>query len=151
MEPGIELILRAEAKLDRPIALGPTPQGERRMVPILGGTFSGPRLQGEILGGGADWQFTRADGVTELEALYLLKTDDGVVIQVRNRGLRHGSPEAMQRLAQGLPVDPSEIYFRAAPDFSAPRGAYDWLNRSLFLCTGVRRPASVELEFYRVT
>jgi len=77
-----------------------------RPEPILGGRLDGARLKGEILGGGADWQFTRADAVTVLEALYLLRTHDGVTIQVTNRGLRHGPPEVMKRLAQGQPVDP---------------------------------------------
>lgn len=150
MEPKIEPVLTANARLERPIDVGSTPQGVRRVVPIIGGRFEGPRMKGEILAGGADWQFTRADGVTELEALYLLRTDDGVVIQVRNRGLRHGPKEVMQRLAAGQTVDPGEYYFRAAPVFSAPEGRYDWLNKSLFLCTGSRRPAAVELYFYRV-
>ena len=150
MEPKLEPVLTANARLERPIDVGSTPQGVRRVVPILGGRFEGPKLKGEILPGGADWQFTRADGVTELEALYLLRTDDGVVIQVRNRGLRHGPEEVMQRLAAGQPVDPGKYYFRAAPAFSAPEGRYSWLNKSLFLCTGSRQPASIELFFFRV-
>ncbi len=151
MQPELEIVLTATARLAGPIAVGQTPQGLRRVVPILGGTFEGPKLRGEILGGGADWQYTRSDGVTVLEALYLLRTHDGTVIQVCNRGLRHGPPEIMQLLAQGQSVDPSEYYFRAAPEFSAPQGPYDWLNKSLFLCTGVRHAAAVELKIYRVT
>jgi len=150
MKPELELIFSATAALDPALVVGATPQGARRVVPIIGGRFEGPKMRGEVLRGGADWQFTRGDGVTELEALYLLRTDDGVLIQVRNRGLRHGPEEVMRRLAAGEPVDPNEYYFRAAPSFSAPEGKYAWLNRSLFLCTGARRAAAVELEFYRV-
>jgi hypothetical protein len=151
MTPGLELIFSATAALDPPLVVGATPQGARRVVPIAGGQFEGPALRGAILPGGADWQFTRADGVTELEALYLLRTDDGVLIQARNRGLRHGPEAVMRRLAAGESVDEGEYYFRAAPSFSAPQGKYDWLNRNLFLCAGARLAAAVQLRFYRVT
>ena len=94
---------------------GAAPDGQRRHIPILGGTFEGPLLRGEILAGGADWQVTRSDGVLVLDAIYAMRTDDGAVIQVRNRGMRSGPPEAMAALARGERVDPTSIYFRAAP------------------------------------
>jgi hypothetical protein len=151
MKPELELVLELTATLEAPHAIGQTPQGTRRVVPIVGGRFEGPRLRGTVVPGGADWQVTRGDGVSELEALYLLRTDDGVLIQVRNRGLRHGPEAVMQRLFAGEAVDPSEYYFRAVPSFSAPAGAYEWLNRSLFLGTGTRQANSVRLWMYRVT
>jgi len=148
--PRLERLLEARAILDDPVLVGPTPQGTRRMIPIRGGTFSGPQMRGVILPGGADWQYQRADGVTVLEALYLLRTDDGVTIQVTNRGLRHGPDEVMRRLAAGEIVDPAAYYFRASPVFSAPAGTYEELNRSLYLCTGHREPNAVTLWMYRV-
>lgn len=51
-----------------------------------------------MLPGGADWQLLRHDGVTELEARYILRTDDGALIYVSNHALRHGSAEAMAAL-----------------------------------------------------
>jgi Protein of unknown function (DUF3237) len=150
MMPRLELLLEARALLDDPIIVGPTPQGTRRMIAIKGGEFSGPRLRGVILPGGADWQYQRADGVTVLEALYLLRTDDGVTIQVTNRGLRHGPDDVMRRLAAGEIVDPASYYFRASPVLSAPTGKYDALNRSLYLCTGRREPNAVTLWMYQV-
>jgi hypothetical protein len=151
MKPELDLVLELTATLEAPHAIGQTPQGTRRVVPIVGGRFEGPRLRGTVVPGGADWQVMRGDGVSELEALYLLRTDDGVLIQVRNRGLRHGPEAVMQRLFAGEAVDPSEYYFRAVPSFSAPAGAYEWLNRSLFLGTGTRQANSVRLWMYRVT
>jgi hypothetical protein len=120
------------------------------VIPITGGTFEGPQIKGALLPGGADWQLIRPDGLTEVEALYLLRTDDGVTIQVRNRGIRHGPATVMQRLAAGEPVDPGEYYFRAIPVLSAPRGRYEWLNRSLFVCSGARMVDSVRLWFYQI-
>lgn len=150
MKPQLELLLEARAALAPPILVGATPQGTRRMVPITGGDFAGPSIRGAILAGGADWQYQRADGVTVLEARYLLRTDDGITIQVTNRGLRHGPAQVMTRLAAGENVDPAHYYFRASPMFEAPAGRYEWLNRSLYLCSGERAANAVTLWMYEV-
>jgi uncharacterized protein DUF3237 len=150
VKPELEFVFELRGTLAEPHALGATPHGVRRVVPITGGEFEGPKLRGSIVPGGADWQVLRGDGVSELEALYLLRTDDGVLIQVRNRGLRHGPEAVMQRLFAGEPVDPAEYYFRAVPSFAAPAGTYEWLNRSIFLCSGARQASSIQLWMYRV-
>jgi hypothetical protein len=150
MKPSLEFLFELNGTLEPALLVGETPHGLRRVVPIAGGTFEGPGIRGQVLRGGADWQVVRSDGVAELEALYLLLTDDGVRIQVHNRGIRHGPDAVMKRLAAGEPVEPGEYYFRAAPQFSAPAGHYEWLNRSLFLCTGTRSPLGIRVWFYRV-
>lgn len=150
MTPQLELVFELNGVLEPTVMIGETPHGTRRTVPITGGTFEGPNFRGTMLRGGADWQVVRSDGVAELHALYVLETDDGVRIQVENHGLRHGPEAVMRRLAAAEPVDPSEYYFRAAPRFSAPAGKYEWLNKSLFLCTGTRAPLGIHLWFYRV-
>jgi hypothetical protein len=151
MKPDLELVFKGVAQLGPPTSVGDTPQGSRRVVPITGGSFEGEKMRGEILSGGADWQFTRPDGVSELEALYLLRTHDGVHIQVRNYGTRHGPPDVFLKIMAGEHVSPDAYYFRAVPKFSAPAGPYEWLNRYVFLCTGERFASSVTLWFYRVT
>ena len=130
--------------------VGMTPQGLRRVVPILGGTFEGTSLRGSVLAGGADWQYERADGALVVSARYLLKTDDGVLIQIDNNGIRHAAPAIMKRLAEGDAVDPKDYYFRTRPEFSAPAGRYDWLNTHVFIATAEREAARVLLEVYRV-
>jgi len=85
--------------------LGDTPVGHRRIINILGGTVEGPKMQGKILQGGADWQYIRADGVTYLDARYTIETEDGGLIFVSNLGYRHGPPEIIERLTRGEPVE----------------------------------------------
>jgi len=145
-----EPIFTATITVAPTVELGPGPRGGRRMVPILSGTFDGPKIKGEILPGGIDWQLVRSDGVTEIEAHYTLQTDDGVLIRVINKGFRHGPPEVMQRLAAGEAVDPAEYYFRAAPIIEAPSGRYEWLNRRLFVSSGERYPDRVVLRFFEI-
>ena len=130
--------------------LGATPRGRRRIVPILGGTVKGPRLEAEILPGGADWQQVRDDGVVELVARYSIRTTDGVEIAVVNRGLRRAAPEVMARMARGEAVDPALVYCRTTPQFEAPAGPYEWLNRSVFVASAARMPASVRIEVFEV-
>jgi hypothetical protein len=122
----------------------------RRIIPILGGSVRGPRLEGEILGGGADFQVFRSDGVTMLEARYVLRTSDGDMIAVNNAGIRRGPPEAMARLGRGEFVDPGLIYFRTAFKFETGRESYRWLMRSLFIGAGARHPDRVEIGVFEV-
>jgi hypothetical protein len=150
VKPGLELLFEVRATLEAPILVGEVPEGARRVVPIRGGTFEGMRLRGTVLPGGADWQSLRADGVMMVEAQYLLRTDDGVILQVNNRGMRHGPEAVMRRLGAGETVDPAEYYFRATPRLSAPAGRYEWLNRRIFLCSGARLADAVVLWFYEV-
>jgi hypothetical protein len=145
-----ELLFTATIQVAPTIDLGPSPLGERRMVPILSGTLEGPKIKGRILPGGIDWQLVRADKVTEIEAHYCLETDDGVLIRVINKGYRHGPTEVMQRLGAGDPVDPSEYYFRAIPTLEAPCGRYEWLNRALFVSSGERSAEAVLLRVYEI-
>ena len=130
--------------------LGETPMGRRRIIGITGGTFKGPRLSGKILPGGADWQVIRSDGVAYLDARYTLETNDGALIYVNNKGYRHGPKDVIERLAKGEEVDPSLYYMRATPWFETSAPQYAWLNRTICVATGARRPAAVELEFFEV-
>jgi hypothetical protein len=150
MKPELELLFEARGILEPTIVVGQAPEGLKRVVPITGGTFVGPKIRGTIVGGGADWQYVRADNVTVVEARYLLRTDDDVLIEVHNRGLRHGPEEPMRRLAAGENVDPRDYYFRATPSLTAPAGKYEWLNRSLFLCSGARYANAITLWIYQV-
>jgi Protein of unknown function (DUF3237) len=152
IKPELEFVYEAEGNLGAPVPIGDTVDGTRRIIPIFeGGRVEGPLIKGHLMGGGADWQLTRLDGVTVADATYAIKTDDGVVIQIHNKGLRHGPPEVMKRLAAGEPVDPAEYYFRTIPEFIAPKGKYDWMNRSIFVCSGARYPAGIKLWVWRVT
>ena len=150
MQPVLEFVCEIHCELSSPVDVGVTPTGLRRIVDILAGTFTGPSLRGTIRAGGADWQAVRADGVVELQAHYVLLTDDGVLIQVKNRGLRHGSEDVLRRIAEGYPVDAQEYYCRTTPVFEAPQGKYDWLNRSVFAAAAERSASSICLHVYRV-
>src|SRR5690349_6773257 len=83
---GTEFVMEEIVKLSPAINVGKTAKGNRRIIPIVGGRFDGPDIKGEIMSGGWDWQLDRADGCIDVEADYFLKTDDGVIINVINKG-----------------------------------------------------------------
>ena len=146
----LESLYKAEITLAAPQELGETPLGRRRIIGVTGGRFTGKRLSGRVLAGGADWQVLRADGVADLDARYTLETVDGALIYVRNHGLRHGPADVIRRLAAGEPVDPGLYYMRTTPLFETGDARYAWLNRMVCVATGARRAAAVELEVFAI-
>jgi hypothetical protein len=148
--PRLEFAFELHAEVGKPDEVGAVPGGTRRVIPILGGTFSGSGLKGKILPGGADHQLLQSDGFTQLEARYILQTEQGEMIYVTNRGMRHGPAEVLQRLNAGERVDPNLIYFRTAATLDTPSQRLQWMARSIFVCVGERYPTEVVVRFYRV-
>src|SRR2546423_14079502 len=73
--------------------IGDVSEGYRRFVPQTGDTFMGPELNGKMLpGGSADWQTVLPDGTAIGDIRYTLRTDDGALLYVQSRSVRHGSP-----------------------------------------------------------
>ena len=104
--PQLEFALQLKVTLGQAFSIENTQHGRRTVIPITGGTFEGPGIKGTIINGGADYQLANAQGRTELEAIYCIKTDDGVYIHVRNRGIIAGGADSK----------------------------YGWLNNALFVC-----------------
>ena len=92
--PQLEFALQLKVTLGQAFSIENTQHGRRTVIPITGGTFEGPGIKGTIVNGGADYQLANAQGRTELEAIYCIKTDDGVYIHVRNRGIIANSKDA---------------------------------------------------------
>ena len=149
-EPKLEFIFEAKVTIDPALELGITTYGKRRIINITGGSFEGPNIKGRVLPGGADWQTVRTDGTADLEARYTLQTDDGVLIYIQNRGVRHASPEVLQQLGRGERVDPTQYYMRTAAVFEVADGTYAWLKKSIIISTGERMADHVRLRFYKV-
>ena len=151
--PAPELVPMCQVRCDvgALVSLGPAKYGERRYVPLGGGTVRGPELNGTLVEGGVDWQVLRADGVLDIAAHYVIRADDGALIEVRSDGLRHGPPDVMARLARGEPVQRDEYFFRTVVRFTTGAPAWVHLNRTLALAVGQRDATRVKLDFYRIT
>jgi hypothetical protein len=148
--PELRLALELEVEVAAPLDLGQTQNGHRRVVPIKNGRVTGPRLQGRVLDVGADWQILRPDGTADLDARYTIQTDDGALIYVVNRGVRHGPAEVLQRLNRGEHVDPALYYFRSAATFETSAPQHAWLTRAILVGVGERYPDKVIIRFWEV-
>jgi hypothetical protein len=148
--PRLEFLCRLEVALTAPQSTGKTPAGERRIIPIVGGKVSGPRLRGEILNAGADWQWVRADGTAELDARYAFRTHDGALVMIHNLGVRFTPPEVAAKLKPGESAPPEQLYFRTTPRFETGDPRYAWLNNVVAVCSGVRLASSVRIDVYHV-
>ena len=148
-----DLTVQVAAPIEAGQIVGLNSRGRRRIIPIAGGTLSGPRLQGRVLPGGADFQLVVSATTADLDARYLLALGaphEGEHIFVQNRALRRGSADDIAKLVRGEPVDPAAIYFRCVPTFEVSSPALAWLTESLFVGTGARYPDRVEMSFFRV-
>ena len=134
------LLMILQVNVTPPHNVGAVPYGTRRIAPISGGVFEGPRLRGVVLpGGSADWLLLRADGVLELDLRVTLRTDDGALVSMRSFGLRHGPPDVIAAIGRGEQVDPATYYFRTTPRFQTAYPAYGFLNRLIAVASGDRR------------
>jgi hypothetical protein len=130
--------------------VGDTPAGFRRIDVFRGGSFTGPRIRATVLGGGSDALLRRRDGALQPDVRLTLRTDDGALIHVTYRGIRHGPPEVMARIARGEPVAPDQYYLRNAPCFETSAERYDWLNRIVAVGIGRREPDAAVYEVYEI-
>jgi hypothetical protein len=141
--PRLEFAFEELVTLGPAVAPGQTAYGSRNMIPITGGTFEGPGIRGTIVPGGWDWQLVRADGCIDVHADYMLKTDDGVIINVINDGV----------LCRPKPGEPPKLV-RTSPRFEAPLGKYEWLGQTAFVGTlepaeGPNGEPAVKIRFYK--
>jgi Protein of unknown function (DUF3237) len=143
--PSLTRVYRLEA------TLGDPGQGRRRIVPLTSGTLAGPELNGKLLpGSSADWQIVLPDGTALGDIRYTLQTDDGILLYVRSRSLRHGSDDVLARLARGEDVDASEYTFRTSTQIETAAAGLEWLNKGVFISVGARQPGGVIYETYLV-
>lgn len=135
--PKLELVMQLVVTCsdpESPGGKGPSKDGQRTEIwPIIGGRFQGNGIRGTVVAGGGDFPVTRPDGVEVVDALYRLRTDDGVTLIIHNRGISYGGSER------------NGWHYRLAPEFIAPQGKYDWLNKALFIATLVDVPAPMRL------
>jgi hypothetical protein len=118
--------------------VGATPQGNRRIYYVTGGTFEGPKLKGEVLPGGGDWALVRPDGAVQLDVRATLRTEDGELIYTTYRGIIRGAP------------DSPDFYFRTAPMYETASEKYGWLNQIVAVGVGKLTSKGVSYSVYQV-
>lgn len=148
--PTLTYAFTARIELAQPVERGEVADARRRFVPITGGLVAGPRFTGAVIPGGGDWQTIHRDGLTAVDAMYLLEAADGTIVGVRNAGVRVASREVTDRITRGEDVPPDSYYFRSAPAFDPPPGPHAWMREKVFVGRGIRRPDHVQIQFFIV-
>ena len=135
----VDIGLRTEFLMDLQLHIAAAQDlGTRRIVPVTGGTFEGPKLRGTALDGGGDWVTRRPDGASVLDVRATLQTDDDALIYIRYRGLVY-TPEG------------GETYWRVTQVFETASEKYDWLMR--IVSVGINRgrvPGKVVYSVYQI-
>ena len=127
--PRPEFVFEFRVSLAPAVVLGETAYGHRQYIPIMGGKIAGPKLTGEVIPGGWDYQLGLKDGCTQLAADYFIRAEDGTVIHVLDEGM----------VCQPKGAQAPRNFYR--PRFEAPKGAYEWLNHAQFVVATELEPA----------
>ncbi|TQL47462.1 uncharacterized protein DUF3237 [Homoserinimonas aerilata] len=137
---GLELIARIRVDITEPIEAGEVIGGHRRIIPISGGVASGPRITGDVLPLGADWNLRAHDGRETASARYVVRTTDGALLSIYNEGVLCGVGGSFSGITR--------------PQIEAPDGDYAWLNDAvlsgtLSIVTADGAVTGVALEFWQ--
>lgn len=148
--PELRPFCTLEVEAGPPRSLGMGRLGQRRIIPIAGGRVTGSRLNGRVLPGGADWLTVSHDGVSLMDARYVLETDDGALVEIIDQGYRHGPEAVIKSLLAGADVPPESYYMRSSIRLESGAPAYSYVNRMIFVGTGAKTPAGVQIDIYAV-
>jgi hypothetical protein len=136
--PRVEFVFEERVTLGPVVVIGDTAIGYRQIIPITGGTVTGPKFKGVVLPGGRDLQLTySASKCTQLSADYFIKLEEGTVVHVFNEGLWCPGTE--------------RAIFR--PKLEAPNGPHEWMTRATFVATLEVEPPennAVRIRIYQV-
>ena len=112
------MAMNLDVAFDRVLDVGDVPTGRRRIFPVNGGHFEGPRMRGTVLPDGADWVLWRKDGAMVIDVRLVLKTDDAALISMQYVGLMYGrTPEAEAAIKSGGKLSYESFYLRTTPRF----------------------------------
>lgn len=133
--PTLDHVARVLVELEPAHTAGSGPWGERRLIPIVGGHFEGPRMRGVVLPGGADWQVVHANGMVTVDTHYGLRTDDEALIYISTHGVRVATPH---------------YYFRIFATLETGAQQYYWLNERIFVAAVAPQTGAVMYDLYVV-
>ena len=150
-DPVLTQVYRLKAVMGTPLDLGDVLAGHCRVVPLVGGVFTGPELNGKLLpGGSASWQIVATDGTARAEIRYTLQTDRGALLYVRSSGVGQVNREVATRSGRDADIDNGERIFHAATRVETAAPDSDWLNKGVFVTVAGRRTVSMVYETYLV-
>jgi hypothetical protein len=144
----LEPLMTYRADLKPPVDAGSGPFGHRMIFEVIGGSFEGPRLRGQLLTGGADWFLLDDQGVGRLDVRGSFQTDDGAVVYVQYPGVLVMNDKVQAALATGSELAFGDTHFMTQPRFETGDERYTWLNSVVAVAEGRVLPNAVEYRVY---
>ncbi|KAK3064200.1 hypothetical protein LTS18_009313 [Coniosporium uncinatum] len=153
--PSLKFLLHLECEMDVFHHIGPGPHGDRSTVIFKGGRFEGPRMRGEILPGGGDWEIVRNDEAAgtqtaHLDTRYNLRTHDGAVIYLQTTGVRTGRKEVLEKLGEDEGIGADEFRMRLHCTMETGDERYRWVNEGVFVASSGRSGSRVIYDAYEL-
>ena len=131
--------------------IGRIKQATRLIVPIASGHFSGERLNGKILPGGADWVLLRDDGVMEIDVRLVLETIESALIYLTYQGRFIASQSVMARMQAGEEISPDEYSLAVTARFESGHPDFLWVNDAIVIATGIQSGFNPTYEFFSIS
>ncbi|MDK9711068.1 DUF3237 domain-containing protein [Acidaminobacter sp.] len=133
-----ELIMELKVDIGSHQIVGDTALGHLKVIPILGGSFTGPGIRGRIIPGGADWNSLMGGKIRHVFAKYTLETEDGELISVENEGYGEDSEP--------------KPFIRTVPRFTVREGStYTHLRSGVFVGSLKKGDGEfVEIQIYKL-
>jgi len=148
-EPQLAFLCTVSLETASPQAIGQNPHGNRQIVPVTGGSFAGPRMNGKVLPGG-DWVLERPDSVRELDGRVTWQAEDGALLYVTYRGYRAKMSQVLPRWMAGEEIAPEGYYHMATLHFETSAEPYTWLQQAVVIGRGSLKPGSVSYDVFAV-
>lgn len=139
--------LRLEVDLAAIVTIG----NGRLVAPVAGGAFSGDRLSGTVLPGGADWVTQASDGSATIDVRLTLQTDDGATLGLTYQGRFIGAPGTMQRFVSGEAIDAVDYSLQTVARFETGDTRYAWLTDTMVVGIGEQIDGAPAYQLYEIT
>src|SRR5699024_1029021 len=151
--PDLEYFGTRNIEVATPVEVGRTHAGQRRVIPITGGTVTPPKASRTILHAGAAFRGIRSEAAADLDARYVMEFHAGARLFGTTQASRTGAAEDSAASARGEKIPAERIYFRCAPRFEvadSPATSWQWLESTVVIGSGRREPDAVIIDLWIV-
>ena len=138
------------AALDETFRVGRGPSGTRTVGAIGEGWVKGDRINGRLVGPGADWAVLGTDGYAQIDVRTQVHTDDGADVFIQYNGSLELTEPVVAALLGDGETNFGENYWFTHVRLESGAAQYQWVNRTIFVGHGRATPDGVEYEIYRL-
>ncbi|KAK5133938.1 hypothetical protein LTR08_007058 [Meristemomyces frigidus] len=152
--PALQFLFHLECDMETFRHIGQGPYGDRSTVIFKGGRFEGPKMRGDILPGGGDWEIVRDhDGDQQtayLNTRYNLVTHNGATIYLQSTGVRTGRKAVLEKLGEDTSIAADRFKMRLQLTMETGDPRYSWMNSGVYVASSGRVGSQVIYDAYEL-